>query len=101
MAPNELGFVKGAPRLEFLAGRPNATAPAIEGLVPEPQDSVNQILDRFADAVGLIYSSSIRRLTLLITREISLQRMSFRYSYRWVYLLTIQTKCDLISLIIQ
>lgn len=43
---------KGAPRLEFLAGRPNATAPAIDGLIPEPQDPVTMILDRFADAVG-------------------------------------------------
>nr|BAG12562.1 manganese peroxidase 3 [Phlebia sp. MG60] len=42
----------GAPRLEFLAGRPNATAPAIEGLIPEPQDSVTSILERFEDAGG-------------------------------------------------
>lgn len=40
----------GAPRLKFFAGRPNATAPPPEGLVPEPQDSVTQILERFADA---------------------------------------------------
>ncbi|KAJ7085123.1 manganese peroxidase [Mycena belliarum] len=39
----------GAPRLEFLAGRKNAVAPAIEGLIPEPQDSVTSILARFAD----------------------------------------------------
>ena len=41
---------QGAPRLEFLAGRPNATAPAIDGLIPEPQDSVTSILARFEDA---------------------------------------------------
>lgn len=49
----ELNSVKGAPQLEFLAGRPNATAPAVMGLIPEPQDPVDMILDRFADAVGI------------------------------------------------
>ena len=39
----------GAPRLEFLAGRPNATFPADDGTVPEPQDSVDKILARMAD----------------------------------------------------
>ncbi|EMD32808.1 fungal class II heme-containing peroxidase [Gelatoporia subvermispora B] len=42
----------GAPQLEFLAGRKNATAPAVDGLIPEPQDSVTSILDRFSDAGG-------------------------------------------------
>ncbi|KIJ54990.1 class II peroxidase [Sphaerobolus stellatus SS14] len=42
----------GAPRLEFLAGRPNATAPAPDGLIPEPQDSVDTIISRFADGGG-------------------------------------------------
>ncbi|KAF7800256.1 hypothetical protein EIP86_011503 [Pleurotus ostreatoroseus] len=59
----------GAPRLEFLAGRPNATAPAIDGLIPEPQDSVTSILARFEDAgnfspsevVALLASHSIAR----------------------------------------
>ncbi|KAJ7107985.1 manganese peroxidase [Mycena crocata] len=40
----------GAPRLEFMAGRPNTTIPAADGLIPEPQDSVTSILERFADA---------------------------------------------------
>ncbi|KAF5391594.1 hypothetical protein D9757_002545 [Collybiopsis confluens] len=48
-----VGLCPGAPRLEFLAGRPNATAPAIDGLVPEPQDSVDEILARFQDAANL------------------------------------------------
>ncbi|GJE87943.1 manganese peroxidase [Phanerochaete sordida] len=59
----------GAPRLQFLAGRPNATAPAVDGLIPEPQDSVDKILARFADAgnfspfevVSLLASHSIAR----------------------------------------
>ncbi|EIN09061.1 substrate-free manganese peroxidase [Punctularia strigosozonata HHB-11173 SS5] len=59
----------GAPRIQFLAGRPNATHPSIEGLVPEPQDSVDTILDRFADAgnfspfevISLLASHSIAR----------------------------------------
>ncbi|KIJ44687.1 class II peroxidase [Sphaerobolus stellatus SS14] len=42
----------GAPRLEFMAGRPNATAPAPDGLIPEPQDTVTDILARMADGGG-------------------------------------------------
>ncbi|KIJ56380.1 class II peroxidase [Sphaerobolus stellatus SS14] len=42
----------GAPRLQFLAGRPNATAPAPIGLIPEPQDAVEKIFARFADGGG-------------------------------------------------
>ncbi|KAE9388738.1 manganese peroxidase [Gymnopus androsaceus JB14] len=68
-----VGLCPGAPQLEFLAGRPNATAPAIEGLVPEPQDSVDQILDRFADAgnftaedvVSLLVSHTVARADLV------------------------------------
>ncbi|KAF7791988.1 hypothetical protein EIP86_003015 [Pleurotus ostreatoroseus] len=59
----------GAPRVQFLAGRPNATAPAIDGLIPEPQDNVTSILQRFDDAggftpeevVALLASHSIAR----------------------------------------
>ena len=40
----------GAPRLEYLMGRPPATAPAPDGLVPEPFDAVTKILSRFSDA---------------------------------------------------
>lgn len=43
---------QGAPALEFLAGRPNAQQVPPDGLVPEPQDSVDMILARFADAGG-------------------------------------------------
>ena len=61
--------MQGAPRVEFLAGRPNATAPAVVGLIPEPQDSVTSILNRFEDAggftpfevVSLLASHSIAR----------------------------------------
>ncbi|GJE90619.1 manganese peroxidase isoform 3 [Phanerochaete sordida] len=42
----------GAPRLEFLAGRPNKTIAAVDGLIPEPQDDVTKILKRFDDAGG-------------------------------------------------
>nr|BAG72079.1 manganese peroxidase [Lentinula edodes]BAG72080.1 manganese peroxidase [Lentinula edodes] len=48
-----VGLCPGAPQLEFLAGRPNATAPAVDGLIPEPQDSVDSILARFQDAANL------------------------------------------------
>ncbi|KAH8103021.1 prepropeptide lignin peroxidase [Cristinia sonorae] len=40
----------GAPQLPFFLGRKVATAPAPDGLVPEPFHTVEQILDRFADA---------------------------------------------------
>ncbi|KAJ7182873.1 manganese peroxidase 3 [Mycena crocata] len=39
----------GAPRLEFLLGRPAATAASPPGLIPEPFDTITQILERFAD----------------------------------------------------
>ncbi len=59
---------RGAPQLQFLAGRPNATVPASNGTVPEPQDPVNTILARFADAgfspsdvVSLLAAHSIAR----------------------------------------
>ncbi len=40
----------GAPRLEFMFGRPPPLAPAPDLTVPEPTDSVTKILARFADA---------------------------------------------------
>ncbi|VDB85464.1 unnamed protein product [Peniophora sp. CBMAI 1063] len=40
----------GAPRLQFLLGRKNATRPAQDLTVPEPFDSVTSILNRFDDA---------------------------------------------------
>lgn len=56
----------GAPRLQFLLGRPNATAPAPDNMVPAPFDSADVIFARFADAgfnpdevVALLASHSI------------------------------------------
>ncbi|KAI9463641.1 manganese peroxidase 1 precursor [Lactarius psammicola] len=56
----------GAPRLRYMLGRPNATAPAPDGLVPAPSDSTDVIFARFADAgfspdevVALLASHSI------------------------------------------
>ncbi|THH18358.1 hypothetical protein EW146_g2607 [Bondarzewia mesenterica] len=40
----------GAPRLEFLFGRPPPLAPAPDLTIPEPTDNVTAILTRFADA---------------------------------------------------
>lgn len=59
----------GAPQIQFLAGRPNATAPGPIGLIPQPQDSVDSIIARFADGggfttdeiVALLASHSIAR----------------------------------------
>jgi len=63
----------GAPRLEFLAGRPNATVPAALGLVPKPEDSVNKIFARMADAgftptdlVHLLASHTVARSDTLV-----------------------------------
>nr|ALJ82909.1 manganese peroxidase 3 [Irpex lacteus] len=42
----------GAPRLDFFLGRPNPVAPAPDKTVPEPFDTVDSILARFADAGG-------------------------------------------------
>ncbi|KAJ8077001.1 fungal class II heme-containing peroxidase [Marasmius tenuissimus] len=57
---------RGAPRLKFFLGRPPPTAPSPPGLIPEPQDSVNSILERFSDVgfstdevVALMASHSI------------------------------------------
>lgn len=59
----------GAPRLEFLAGRPPPTAPAPDGLIPEPVDTLDKIFARMldggnfspAEVVALISSHSIAR----------------------------------------
>jgi cytochrome c peroxidase len=40
----------GGPQLSFKAGRPNATAPVPEGLLPGPTDNIDVILARFGDA---------------------------------------------------
>lgn len=63
----------GAPKLEFLVGRANATAPAEDGTVPLPQDSADSILSRMADAgisnaevIHLLASHSIARSDTLV-----------------------------------
>ncbi|KAF7304097.1 Manganese peroxidase [Mycena indigotica] len=64
-----IGNCPGAPRLEFLAGRPNAKRLPARNLIPLPSDSVDRILSRFADAgnfspfevVSLLASHSIAR----------------------------------------
>ncbi|KAL5507632.1 GP1_11 [Sanghuangporus vaninii] len=63
----------GAPQLQFLAGRPNATIPAQDGTVPEPQDSVDHIIDRFADVginsdeiIHLLASHTVARSDTLV-----------------------------------
>ena len=63
----------GAPRLQFLAGRPNATVPAALGLVPKPEDNVNKIFARMEDAgfsptdlVSLLVSHTVARSDTLV-----------------------------------
>lgn len=58
----------GAPRLEFFAGRPEATKAASDGTVPSPGGNATAILDRVADAglsaeelVFLLASHSVAR----------------------------------------
>ena len=45
-----VGNCPGAPQLQFLFGRPNATVPAPDTAIPAPSDSADVILARFADA---------------------------------------------------
>ncbi|KAF8526405.1 manganese peroxidase [Gautieria morchelliformis] len=47
-----LGNCPPAPKLEFMAGRPNPTAPASDGLIPESQDSVDKTFARMKDGVN-------------------------------------------------
>lgn len=63
----------GAPRLEFLAGRPLPTIAAPNGTVPQPQDNVVSILARMADAglsaqdtVNLLSSHTVARSDTLV-----------------------------------
>ncbi|KAL0581814.1 fungal class II heme-containing peroxidase [Marasmius crinis-equi] len=56
----------GAPRLKFFLGRPPPKAASPPGLIPEPQDTVTSILDRFGEVgfspdevVALLASHSI------------------------------------------
>ncbi|KAI5116828.1 hypothetical protein M0805_006240 [Coniferiporia weirii] len=66
----------GAPRLQFLVGRPNATVPAQDGAVPGPADSVDSILARFADAgfnsaevIHLLASHTIARSDEIVPNQ--------------------------------
>jgi len=66
----------GAPRLQFLAGRPNATHAAAPGLVPKPEDNVNKIFARMGDAgfsptelVNLLASHTVARSDTLINNR--------------------------------
>ena len=63
----------GAPRLEFLAGRPNPVAAAMPGLVPKPEDPVDMIFARMKDAgfsptdlVNLLISHTVARSDTLV-----------------------------------
>ncbi|KAF7303568.1 Peroxidase [Mycena indigotica] len=62
----------GAPRLQFLMGRPVAKAASPIGLVPEPQDSLDKIIQRFkevnfspAEIVALLASHTIAAADLV------------------------------------
>ena len=41
---------QGGPQLQFMAGRSNDSQPAPAGLVPAPEDPIDDILARMADA---------------------------------------------------
>ncbi|KAI5118589.1 hypothetical protein M0805_008679 [Coniferiporia weirii] len=63
----------GAPRLQFLAGRPNATFPASDNTVPLPQSDVDTILERMEDGgfsstelIHLLASHTIARSDTLV-----------------------------------
>ncbi|KAL5528768.1 GP1_9 [Sanghuangporus sanghuang] len=66
----------GAPRLQFLAGRPNATFPADDGTVPLPESNATTILERMddggftpAETIHLLASHSIARSDTLVTNH--------------------------------
>lgn len=52
----------GAPRLQFLAGRPNATIPAVDGLVPNPNQEIPIIKARMLD-LGFTPEQTVSLLT--------------------------------------
>ncbi|KAL5523458.1 hypothetical protein ACEPAG_7631 [Sanghuangporus baumii] len=64
----------GAPQLQFLAGRPNATFPASDNTVPLPQANATSILERMADGgdfspaevVHLLASHTVARSDTLV-----------------------------------
>nr|Q96TS6.1 RecName: Full=Manganese peroxidase 3; Short=MnP3; AltName: Full=Manganese peroxidase isozyme 3; Flags: Precursor [Phlebia radiata]CAC84573.1 manganese peroxidase [Phlebia radiata]CAD92855.1 manganese peroxidase precursor [Phlebia radiata] len=58
----------GAPALPVFVGRPDATQPAPDKTVPEPFDTVDSILARFADAGGF---SSAEVVALLASHTIA------------------------------
>ena len=45
-----VGNCAGGPRLQFMAGRPNATQAAPLGSVPKPEDPIDMIIARMGDA---------------------------------------------------
>lgn len=51
----------GAPRIEFLAGRPDATAPASDGTVPIPFSDADALLTRLAD-IGMSPAETVALL---------------------------------------
>jgi len=57
----------GAPQLKFMAGRPNAKAPSVLGLVPEPQDNMDTILARFMDGGGF---TAVEAASLIVSHTI-------------------------------
>ncbi|THH03507.1 hypothetical protein EW145_g6201 [Phellinidium pouzarii] len=72
-AATGLANCPGAPRLQFLVGRPNATIPAEDGAIPGPADTVDTILSRFADAgftsnevIHLLASHSVARSDTIV-----------------------------------
>ncbi|KAH9927954.1 fungal versatile peroxidase from pleurotus Eryngii [Epithele typhae] len=61
-----VGNCMGGPKLSFMAGRPYFSIPAPLGLVPKPEDPIDSILERMADAgfspeelVALLASHSV------------------------------------------
>ncbi|EMD32649.1 fungal class II heme-containing peroxidase [Gelatoporia subvermispora B] len=53
----------GAPQLQFMLGRPMPVASSPDGLIPEPFDTVDSIIERFADAGNFTETEIIWLLT--------------------------------------
>jgi hypothetical protein len=75
-----------------LAGRPNATTPTPNGVIPEPQDSVDSILARMADGgdfspaevIALLSSHAVARSDHVILQQTPFDTTPFTFDTQTV-----------------
>ena len=59
----------GGPRVRFLTGRPNISEPSPDLLVPEPDNTTDELIERFTDA-GL---DTVTMIDLLVSHTVAAQ----------------------------